>query len=330
MLIDVKTASSLLRDQDRILILAHQNPDGDTLGASFALLRTLLKMGKKARVRCAGGFSERYRFIYGDYEPDESFTPAFIAAADVAGLSLLGSLACEYEGNIDLCIDHHKSNTLYARHTLLDVEAPAACQIVYEIIKGLQVEIDDKIADAIFTGLSTDTGCFKYANVTSKTMRVAAEMIDCGARHAKINKLMFDTKSRGMLMIERLMMESLRFYFDGRCGMTFLPADISARFGVAEEELDGISAFPTRIEGVYAGITIRAKPEDTYRVSLRTVSPVDASKICGLFGGGGHVNAAGCTMTGDLDDITSCLLNAVEDELKQKAGFLIQPQSMFL
>lgn len=316
MQIDIQAACNLLREHDRIVILAHQKPDGDTFGASFALLWALLAIGKQARVECPDGFSTRYAFIYGDYRPDESFEPEFVVAADVAGTDLLGALAEKYAGRIDLCIDHHKSNTMYAKYTLLDAAAPAASQIVCEVIAALGVPFDKNIANAVFTGLSTDTGCFKYSNVTSKTMRIAAEMIDRGAQHAIINKLMFDTKSRGLLMVERMMMETICFYFDGRCALVFLPADITRQFGVTEDELDGVSAFSVRIEGVYAGVTIRAKENGTYRVSLRTVSPVDASRVCGLFSGGGHANAAGCTMSGDLDDVTNRLLQAVEDELK--------------
>lgn len=318
MLIDVRAACALLKSHDNILILTHQKPDGDTLGASFALLWALEALGKKVRVHCTDGFPARYDFIYGEYTPDESFEALYLVAVDIASLPLIGSNFEIYEGKIDLCIDHHKSNTMYAKQTLLDETAPAASQIMYEILLELGAAIDKRIADALFTGLSTDTGCFKYSNVTSKTHRAAADMIDFGADHSKINKLMFDTKSRGILKIDRLMLETISFYFDNRCALIVLPVDITTKYGVSEEELDGISAFPVRIEGVMAGITVRIKPDDTYRISIRTVSPVDASRICSLFNGGGHMNAAGCTMSGDIDDIINKILAAVEEELEQK------------
>lgn len=315
MLIDVKTACGEILTHDNFLILAHQKPDGDTLGASFALLWALFNLGKKARVKCADGFSEKYSFIYDDYSPDETFPAEYIVAVDIAGMGLIGPSAREYEGKINLCIDHHKSNSMYARLTLLDAEAPATCQIIYDILLELGAAIDSRIAGAIFTGLSTDTGCFRYTNVTAKTHRVAAEMIELGAPHGRINKLMFDTKSRGALMIDRLMLDSISFYLDGRLAVIALPSDITTAYGVTDEELDGISSFPIRIEGVLAGIVIRARGDDNYKISLRTVSPVDASRVCGLFGGGGHTNAAGCTMSGDLEEIKASLLAAVREEL---------------
>lgn len=317
MLADIKTVCNEIKLHDNILIFAHQKPDGDTLGASFALLWALQGMGKKARVFCADGFPARYSFIYGRYVPDESFKPEYVIAADIASAGLISDVPVPYSDRVDLCIDHHKSNTMYAGMTLLDASAPAACEIILDVIEELGAAVDSRIATAIFTGLSTDTGCFKYSNVTAKTHRAAALAIDAGAEHAKVNKLMFDTKTRGMLMVDRLMIETVRFYGEGKIAMATLPADVNAKYGVTEDELDGISSFPVRIDGVYAGVTVRAKPGDTYRISLRSVSPVDSSLICARFGGGGHMNAAGCTMNGTLDDVTARIIEAAVGELER-------------
>ena len=316
MQIDVKTACEKLSAADDILILAHQRPDGDTLGGAFALLHVLLAAGKRARVSCHGGFPARYGFICGGYTPDESFEPAFTVAVDIASLPLIGEDFKKYKGKVDLCIDHHKSNSMYAKDTLLDVAA-AACEIVYEVIRCLGGEFTKPVADAIFTGLTTDTGCFKFPSVTARTHEIAAEMIRFGANHAAINKIMFDTKSRGFLMVEQMILENTKYYFDGRCAVIFLPPGLNGRFQVTEDELNGISSFPARIEGVMAGVTIKAAEDggSTFRVSLRTAPPVDASKICMTFGGGGHANAAGCTLSGTLEEVTEKLLGAVRKEL---------------
>lgn len=317
MLVDVKTACSEILSHDKFLIFAHQKPDGDTLGASFALLRALLSLGKKARVFCVDGFPDRYSFICGGYMPDESFEPEYVIAADIASAGLISDTPVPYSDRVDLCIDHHKSNTLYAKMTLLDVQAPAACQVMIDIIEGLGAAIDSVMATALFAGLSTDTGCFKYSSVTAQTHCAAAKMIEAGAEHAKVNKLMFDTKSRGMLKVDRILIETIKFYECGKIALSILPADISSACGVNEDELDGISSFSIRIDGVFAGITVRAKPCDTYRISLRSVSPVDSSLVCSKFGGGGHTNAAGCTMKGSLDDVISGITAAAREELER-------------
>jgi phosphoesterase RecJ-like protein len=139
-----------------------------------------------------------------------------------------------------------------------------------------------------------------------------------GADSAFINKLMFETKTRGRLNVDRLMLETMQFHFDGRCALIYLEMNLAERFGVTEEELDGVSSLPRTVEGVLAGITIRQRENDTYRISLRTQAPVDASKICAAFGGGGHAAAAGCTLIGSLDAVRDKILDAVKKELLDK------------
>lgn len=317
MLIDIESAGRLLSEHDNIIILAHQKPDGDTFGAAFALNWALEILGKRVRVACADGFTTRYSFLYDKYEPDLSFDPEYIVSVDIARAELIGPPGTPHADHVDLCIDHHKSNTLFADNTLLDIEAPAVCQTICELLETMCIPMDKKIADAIFTGLSTDTGCFRYSNVTAKTHLTAAKMIELGADHARINKIMFDTRSRGMLMVESMMIDTTTFYSQDRCAIAVLPADITEKFGVAEDDLEGVSSFTARIEGVLVGITIRVKPHDTYRVSVRTTSPVDASRICSAFGGGGHANAAGCTMDGDLYDAIDRMLAAVRSEFER-------------
>lgn len=312
--VTIRGAAELLLRHDNIVILAHHKPDGDTLGSSFGLLYALEQLGKTARVECADGYPEKFAFLFGDYVPKE-FTAAFVVAADVADISLLGDKAEKYP-QVDLCIDHHKSNALFAVNTLLDPISPATAQIIYGVITTMGARPDKAIANALFTGLSTDTGCFKFSNVTPAAHRLAAELIDCGAEHGMINKVMFDTKTPGRLEVERLMTDNLRYHFDGRCAVVALEADIKERFHVTEEDLDGIAAFPRRIQGVLAGVVIRTQEDSSYRISLRTEDPIDASRVCMRFGGGGHARAAGCTLTGNFDEIHAKLLSAIADELK--------------
>ena len=316
MLVTMQTACDMLLQHDNIVILAHQKPDGDTLGSSFALLYALEALGKTARVECADGYPARYAFLYGEYVP-KTFKAQFVVAVDIAGTQLLGEKAQEYADRIDLCIDHHKSNELYAHHTFLDVEAPAVAQMMYHVVRGLGVTPDTRMTSALFTGLSTDTGCFRFTSVTAETHRVAADLIEYGAQHGMINKLMFDTRSRGRLLVEKLMLENLHFYFEDRCALIMLPADLTETFSVEEEELDGIASFPIRIEGVLCGLTLRERADGTVRVSARTVEPVDASRICAQFGGGGHMAAAGCTLDCADGPVRERLLDAVRKELER-------------
>lgn len=319
MRIELATACERLKQADNIVILAHRKPDGDALGSSFGLLFALERLGKMARVECPDPIPEKFTYIYGggEYLPAE-FEPCFVVSVDVASMGLLTHLGERYQGRIDLCIDHHKSNEMFARETLLDADAAAAAQIVYHVVRGLGIVPDKAIADALFAGITTDTGGFRFSNTGAETHRVAAELIDFGADHAEINRLMFETKSRGRIEVDRLMLETLEFDLDGMAATLYMPFGIEERYGVTEEELDGVSSLPRTIQGVYAGVTIRDRGDGSFRVSLRTQNPVDASAICAAFGGGGHVNAAGCTVTGSLEEAKKGLLQAVKVELEKR------------
>ena len=317
--IDIQSACELLRSWDDVLILSHHRPDGDTLGSAFALMWALQSLGKRVRVECSDPLPERYRFITGDYTPQD-FKHRFVVAVDVAGPDLLGSLQPLWEQSPDLCIDHHRRNTMQARHLLIDCDAPAASQVVYELIKALSVPLDCRMATAIFTGIATDTGCFRYANVTARTHHIAGELIDAGADHALVNQLMFETNSRARVELEKIVLNSLEYHFGGLCAIIAISRSEVERLHVEEAELDGISAIPRRIEGVEVGIVLR-EGDGSYRVSVRTRQKVDSCELCMKFGGGGHKEAGGCTIQGDESAVRGALLAAVREAL-QEAGLI--------
>jgi len=316
--IDLSGACGLLREWDDILILAHQKPDGDTLGSAFALMWALEALGKRTRVECSDPFPENYRVVIGEYEPTP-FTPRFVVSVDIANLDLLGRLRETWEGKIDLCIDHHQLNTMGAAHSLIDPTVPATAQLVYQVITALGVAFDQRIAGAIFTGISTDTGCFRYASVTAQTHRIAAEMIEAGARHGEINRIMFDTRSRSLIELDKIILNTLEYHFGGLCALVMITREATRSLGIAEHELDGVSALPRRIQGVEVGLALR-EIEGGWRVSVRTRESVDSCALCAGFGGGGHKSAGGCTIQGDEQAVRELLLPAVEQALRS-AGF---------
>ena len=152
------------------------------------------------------------------------------------------------------------------------------------------------MAEALYTGVTTDTGCFKYANTTPRTHRIAAELMEAGADSVEIDRAMFDTKSRARLDLERQVLDSIRFSHGGEVALIRITKNMIASAGAVEDDLDGIAGIPRCIEGVRIGITLREKDDGAFKVSLRARPPADASRICAKFGGGGHKGAAGCTL----------------------------------
>lgn len=323
--VDEKKVAHLLHENDNIIIISHANPDGDTLGSGFALLRALLKLGKKANLICSDLIPSKFDFMYEDLKTVEVSHPQFIMTVDVADIKLLGrNYEEKYTGKINLAIDHHGSNKMDADYLLLDEHAAATCEIMFNIIKEMQVDIDDKIADCIFTGLSTDTGCFRYTNVTAQTHRIAAEMLEKGARAGHINRLMFETKTVTYVALEKLAMATLESHFDNLCQIITVTQEMFRISGSNESECDPLAPKTKQVEGVFIGVVLREKEDGTFKASVRTNDPMNAAEICGKIGGGGHKNAAGCQLNGPLEDAKKAILNVIGDYINDRIDLFRQ------
>ena len=299
MKIDFDCAVSLLRENNNFIILTHANPDGDTLGGGFALLAALRALGKKARVDCGETVPEKYRFLtlLGD-----DVQSGFVVSVDVADVKLLNdSVREKYADKIDLAIDHHSTNRLFAEKTYLEGNSASVCEVVFLLIKALGVKIDEEIATRLYTGCSTDTGCFRYSNVTPRTHRIAAELIECGARHADVNVRMFETKKPGFLKLQSLCLSGMELHFSGKVSVLSVTRKMLSECSCGDEDCDAIVALSRQIEGVLVGVTFKEKADGTLKVSLRTHEGVDAAAVCSAFGGGGHVRAAGCQFECSLE-----------------------------
>lgn len=316
-MITLESAAKTLLSKDKILILTHRSPDGDTIGSGYALAMALRKLGKSVKVDCTDPFPEKYSYFTDKLEKLE-FDEEFVVSVDIADTKLLGEKLSDYADKIDLCIDHHGSNTKYAKEYYVEASAAAAAQVIAKLIRLMNVEFDKDIANAIYTGITTDTGCFRYTNVTAETHRIAADMIDCGAESGMINRLMFETKSRSRLEIERRVMDSIQFYLDGRCAIAYATIDMMKESSAVDSDMEGVSSLPRQIEGVMAGITLREKNNGKFKVSVRTTDELDASAICANFGGGGHKAAAGCMITGTLNEAIEQIIEVVRQALEGK------------
>lgn len=310
MSIDIKGAAKLLLSQDDIVILTHQNPDGDTLGCAFALYYTLTAHGKRVRVENEKAIPKKYAFLYESYK-EQKFEPKCVVAVDIASTSLFGKGLEHYADRVDLCIDHHKSNTNYAKSTLLCSSVAAACELVYDVIMEIDGDISDKALLCIYTGVSTDCGCFKYSNTTSKAHKIAARAIERKLDIYRVNQLMFESKSRAQLEIERTSLQNLEFHYSGKCALIVITADLLKKTGAEESDLDALPAMTRQIQGVEVGVVIKERNEGEFKVSLRTGKQPDASAICSEFGGGGHAGAAGCTIYGTADEAKARILETI-------------------
>lgn len=319
--VDRQTAAMRLRAADDILILCHKNPDGDTIGSGAALCLALQHLGKNAAVLCSDPIPAMYDFLPFTVF-DGSFTPAFVVAVDVASIQLFGERnnIRDYCEHVNLCIDHHGSNSGYAYETLLDDTAAATCELLTAMMEDLGVEITPQIAACLYTGIATDTGCFRFSSTTANTHRAAAALIEAGAEVELINEHLFECRSHARLAAERLALESLEYYYEDRCALICLTWDQIQSVGVAGAELEDLTSIPRAIEGVEVGLTLRQQKDGSYKISVRTSRSVNACAIAKRLGGGGHARAAGCEISGNLDNAKHAILEEVRKEFDRMAA----------
>ncbi len=305
--LSLEQVCSFLQNHDDYLILTHASPDGDTIGSGYALMHILKGITKNARVILSEPLPQKYSYLSTDMP---EFEPKTVIAVDVADLKLLSG-ECAKPQKIDLCIDHHISNKRYADNLFLQ-DFGACCECIYLIAKKLDATVTKQIADALYTGITTDTGCFRYSNATAETHRAAAELMELGADAANINRLMFETNSKAKIELEKRALGTIEYHFGGKCAVMTIDNEMITETACEDSDLDGISALPRTIEGVLIGVTMREKEKGVFKISIRTFEPVSACEIAAELGGGGHVRAAGCRFTGTETDAKNAVLKAVE------------------
>lgn len=304
-----KEAAEFLLRHDNYTILTHRRPDGDTVGCASALCAALRQLGKKASVLRNPQITERYAvYLEGMTCEDPD---GCIVSTDISSPA---QLPLNYSGAVEYCIDHHGSNDGFAARTCLEAECGACAELVYKILLAMNAEITPAIANALYVGVSTDTGCFRYANTSPQTLRTAADLLEYGADSANINHTIFEIKSKSRLEVESYLTEHMELYAGGKVGLCTLPIAVNNVIKASEDDLDSLAGFSRNMEGVEIGGLLRDLPTGQSKISLRTDSRLwDASKICSLLGGGGHTAAAGAAMDCSLPELHDKLLSAIAE-----------------
>ncbi len=316
-ILSLRQTASYLKRYDNFIILTHASPDGDTLGSAYALYYGLKEIGKNASVICPDVIPSKYGYFVHDTDHIEDNGEAVIVSVDVADKRLLGSLCEVFGDRVNLAIDHHISNTRFADNLYLDSSASATAEAIYELLCVMRVNINTVTAKALYTGLATDTGCFKYSSVTARTHTIAAALYEFNIEADKINRIMFDTKSRKLLELERMVLEGAEYHFDNRCFLLSVTAEMQEKTGCVGPDLEGIAVISRSVEGVLAGVTVKQTDDDEFKVSLRTYEPLSAAEICKKLGGGGHKAAAGATVKGTLQEVKQQVLEIIGGFLEE-------------
>ena len=307
--------AAFLLAQDTLTLVCHHRPDGDTLGCAFGLKDLLEQKGKKVQVLCADPVTPRYRFLSDGVRDLSGEAEGAVVCLDVASPDMAGALK-ELALQADLVIDHHATNPRYGKINYIDASAAAAGEIMIDLAGELG-GLTEKAATAFYTAIATDTGCFKYGNTTGRTHRAAAEAIAAGIDLQGLNKHLFQTKRKAEMELNRMAMEALRYFADDRIVAMPISLAMLEQSGAGADELETISSVPAQIEGVAVAATFKEQAPNQYKVSLRTDGSVHGGRICALFGGGGHKQAAGCTLHGSYSEVEAQMVEALIKALEQ-------------
>ena len=320
---------------DNVLIVAHIDPDPDTLGSALGLKKIFEKLGKVAHVACGTEASVRICGFFGVSPGLDSariekdgFVPERIICVDAAAPSQIGKYEkyCSEDiskNKIDLVIDHHCTNSFYGKENYVDDKAAATGEIIFELAELCGIEMEPDLAKDLYLSIIDDSGSFRYSSTTPKTLEIASKLMASGFDFAKLNRLVFQTKTKTQIAMERLAYNCLKFFCGGRVSIVTITNEIKKAAGLEGAEIEGINEIAKSVEGVEVGAVIKEvdPPDESkgreFKISLRSNEYVNVAKIAERYGGGGHVRAAGCKTGGysEAEDLEMELVKRIAEAL---------------
>ena len=306
-----------IRSSHRFLIASHENPEGDAIGSIVALGLALKDLGKEVVVLNQDPIPEAFSFLPGVEEvvhrvpADGSFDVAF--ALDCGDKKRLGEEFTKVQKIRKVInIDHHISNNHFGDINLVDPEASAACEIIFDLLRVLSVPVSPGIAENIYVGILTDTGSFHYSNTSPKTFAVARMCLLAGVEPWKVAEKVYENQPLLRLRLLSLVLKTLEVVEGGRISWVWVTQQMMEETGATKDMTEDFINLPRSLKGVEVALLLREVSPVQYRVSLRSRGSVDVARIALAFQGGGHPNAAGCTVEGTLSEVKSKVLEQVK------------------
>ncbi len=289
-----------------IAIFSHIHPDGDTIGAQLGIFDVLQKLGVKTHLYNCSGAPPSFSFLaqlpqIKTYEPGMPL-PTCILCLDCGSLARVGVPTGTFDSHDVIVIDHHAGNTEFGQINWVDEHSPATCEMVARMIEYWAAPISPDGATALYTGLSTDSGSFKYEQIRAETFETAAWLIRAGADHQAVRLHIYENQTRGKFQLTQKLYDDTKFMFDDQLATATILHEDLITFGVGDDEIHGMVSLMKEIEGVEVAVLFRTKADGSVKISLRSKSWLNVNAIATELGGGGHVRAAGATVALPLDD----------------------------
>lgn len=316
----LKEIAAILKQCKSAVIFTHMRPDGDTVGSAMALSRALSFLGIKNEVLNEGEIPERFSYLEGvkEIKTAPSFDAECFICVDSSGEARLGLLRDTFlaglKKKITVNVDHHVSNSHYAQYNFVRNRA-SNCENIAELIKELGVPYTKDIAEFLMTGMVTDSGGFSHSDVNGDSFRAAAETADAGA---DVNKITYETmkkQSRPRAQFFLKALSRLRFLLDDKLTAVVVREELLGEFGLKPDATEGLVDFGLTIDTTEVSACFLEVKKGQYKISLRSKGKVDVNEVAGVFGGGGHILAAGCVLFGEEEEVVEKIKYAVWQRL---------------
>ncbi len=307
-----------IKEAKDIVILTHENPDGDAIGSSLALYQALKKMDKDVEL-----IIPKYSRLFTCLPEIEKVKAEgtkkdydLAIAVDTASIKQLNGWANYFEdAKYRIVIDHHSSNSMYGDLNYVDLSSPACAQVMYVLFRYYNWEITQEVGTCLMGGIITDTGGFQYSGVSKETFEIASSLISQGVNVSKLYKQLLSTNTKTSFELRKIALNRLEFLEDGKIAYTYITKKDEKKVKAETGDYEGLVNEGRNIEGVEVSIFLH-EIDNGYRVSLRANEYVNVSDVCLMFGGGGHVRAAGVTMQGTPKQIKDKLVKEIKRQLK--------------
>lgn len=315
-MISLSEIAKKLAKSKSVAIFCHVRPDGDTIGSALSLKKAIQTLGMRAEVFCDDLVPSRFLFlnecktikncIEGEYDT--------LVAIDCGDITRLGSFSDYYLSHKNTFnIDHHVSNNRYGKENYI-VDTASNCENVYDLITELGVEISEEMANLILLGIVTDTGAFKNKNVTENSLFTASKMVAKGADLNAITYNMFSAQSKERAKLFGNTMSKIRYFLDGRFAVASVFLSSLKETGAKPDETEGFVDFVLGIDGVEVAVCMLEISPNKFKISFRSKGP-NVNAVASSFGGGGHILASGCQISGEYEEVVDKVAFAVSREL---------------
>ena len=311
---EVKQIADAIRTRQRFVLSSHARPDGDSIGSQLAMAYALRAMGKSADIVNADPAPPPIMQFPG--VPDIRIAPAVDGDYDAAIIMECGDLSrtgvTGLERYFVVNIDHHQGNANYGAVNWFDANAAACGEMVFDLVRALDVPLTVPIATHIYLAIHTDTGSFHYSHITPRTFEICRACLEAGVDPIDVARKIYDSNSMGRLKLFGAVLGAMQIDATGRVAIVYLDHEMARAAGGTYEDTEGLINLPLTVKEIQAVLFFKQIEGDSYRISMRSKGDVDIAAVAKEFGGGGHKNAAGCTASGGVDTLQKLFVEKIE------------------